>query len=665
MKSIRLKYLSLSIAAGVLTLASCNDFLDRVPLSSVTPHDYLNSETDLAAYAIQCYSTFPVLEAGWSMPRMTIADDNSDNQVTVDPNYNYFDKGRWRVPESDNNWSFEPIRNINYFFEEVLPKYEAGTLQGSEVNLKQYIGEMYFLRAYEYFKKLRVLGDFPIVTNTFRDNREELTQASKRRPRNEVARFILAQLDTAAAYMSNNPAGGKNRLTTNAALLFRSRVALFEGTWLRYHKGTPFVPGGPNWPGFEKDYNKGFSLDIDAESDFFLTEAMKSAKAVADQVTLTPNSHQMEPDASPEGWNSYYEMFVSPNMESLSEVIFWKAYKAGLSVTHSAGYRLVSGGGGVGLTKGFVDAFLMKNGKPYYAATPDCPYKGDLTVADQFTNRDERLPLFGVTEYTKLSLDDSVSAGKPRYPRITDLVEARVPTGFHMRKYLTYDPAQSPAINNTQDFGSIVFRGVEAYLNYIEACAVKNNSLDPDATRYWQAIRERAGVSTDIQATLMATDMAREGEGDWGAYSGGQLVSPLVYNVRRERRCEFIAEGMRWDDLKRWRSFDQIDGYIPKGFNLWGGEAYKNYKDKYVLLTEPESSSPNVSNRASGDYVCPYRVKQTNSMYNGYTWTKAYYLSPIGQDHFAQTASNMDDLSTSVIYQNPYWPVQSGQAAIE
>ena len=44
--------------------------------------------------------------------------------------------------------------------------------------IKHYIGEMYFLRAYQYFNKLVSLGDFPIVTEVLPDETEVLKEES-------------------------------------------------------------------------------------------------------------------------------------------------------------------------------------------------------------------------------------------------------------------------------------------------------------------------------------------------------------------------------------------------------------------------------------------------------------------------------------------------------
>ena len=62
------------------------------------------------------------------------------------------------------------------------------------------------------------------------DDYDAVREASKRRPRNEVARFILSDLDNAYNYMLPT-APVTNRLNRDCAALVKSRVALFEGTW--------------------------------------------------------------------------------------------------------------------------------------------------------------------------------------------------------------------------------------------------------------------------------------------------------------------------------------------------------------------------------------------------------------------------------------------------
>ena len=54
MKKI-IKYLFL-LTGGSFILTSCNDFLDREPLGSVTPDNFFFTENDLAAYAVKHYN---------------------------------------------------------------------------------------------------------------------------------------------------------------------------------------------------------------------------------------------------------------------------------------------------------------------------------------------------------------------------------------------------------------------------------------------------------------------------------------------------------------------------------------------------------------------------------------------------------------------------------
>ena len=89
---------------------------------------------------------------------------------------------------------------------------------------------------------------------------------------------------------------------------------------------------------------------------------------------------------------------------------------------------------------------------------------------------------------------------------------------------------------------------MEAYLNYLEAYYLRNGKVDGKAAQYWTAIRKRGGVDTDYEKTIRNTDMSKEV--DWAKYSGSTLVDATLFNIRRERRCEFIGEGMRWDDLR-------------------------------------------------------------------------------------------------------------------
>lgn len=666
------KYLFL-MAGSCIVLPSCNDFLDREPLDSVTPDKFFQTEGNLAAYAVKHYNF--TTHSGWGLG-IWANDNATDNQAATGYD-NKWIPGQWKTIETSDNdpWDFTAIREANYFFEEVLPK--ENEIKGA--NVSHYIGEMYFLRAKNYFDKVQTFGDFPIIKTTLPEEMEPLTEASKREPSYKVIDFILEDLKEAINRLSTTPPdGGKNRISKYAAYLLKSRVALYEASWLQYHKGTALVPGGPGWPGKAEDI-EGF--DIDAKIKEYLGIAKEAAQAVIKEVPLVNNTavnclDEIVPTDEPQYKmeNPYFAQFSANSLESYSEIILWRSYNmTDWNITHSAPFY-VRVGGNSGFTRQYVETFLCRDGKPIYASNS---YKGDKTLLDVRKNRDLRLQLFMMTPGEILS--PNVMNGIPDTladaPNILEIQEKRCVTGYQLRKGLSDNWYRD---GNTAIEGCPVYRAVEAYLNFIEADCMLNNgqSISTEAEDYWKVLRKRAGLPEDYMITVNATNL--DLENDWAVYSAGKKVTPLLYNIRRERRCELIEEGFRMNDLRRWRALDQVKNVVIQGVNLWEGELKDMYPKKdeqgkpipgtSLLVQEgTEGQQSNVSSYSnSGKYLCPYRATKTNNlMYDkGYTWCEAHYLTPIGIKHFRITAGTPNDLSTSIIYQNPGWPTEANQGAI-
>ena len=646
---------------GIFLFSSCEDFLNKEPIDAVTPETYLMTDADLTAYAVKQYSFTTHQGAGigiWAN------DNHTDNQTTSSYSTQWI-PGEWRVEDNpdDNSepYSWGNIYNCNYFLETVVPRYEEGVLTGSEEMIRHNIGEMYFLRAWNYFSKLKTFGDYPIVTETLPDDKQALIEASRRQPRHKVARFILEDLDRAIGFLSENPEGGTNRISRYVANLVKSRVALYEARWETYHAGTALVPNGPGWPGEPCDY------DAQSEISFFLSECKKSAQEVADVVPLAENTH-VGTDGAEKMNNPYFAQFGADNMSSYPEILMWRDYNIDMGLMHSTTFYLRVGGNS-GYTRQFMETFLMNNGLPVYAAGSN--YRGDATIEDVRTDRDERWLLFTMTPGETLTEGETDFRDTLSYlPNIVDIGERRNVTGYQLRK--GYSNHWCRDWNQSSE-GCPIFRAAEAYLNYIEASCMENGgaSVDGKAQGYWRQLRERAGLPGDYMITVNATDLSREG--DWAVYSAGQQVSPLLYNIRRERRCELMQEGMRMDDLKSWRALDQLDGtWQPEGFNLWGPN---DWEAKYATAAENGNSEKlvydgsdksNVSSPQLSTYLRPHEILNvpTNLMYGkGYDWCQAHYLNPIAIKHFRDTATDPGDLSTSVIYQNPGWPLIAQQGA--
>lgn len=660
------------LCAGAL-FSSCQ-FLDREPIDQISPDVYHTTADQLGGFTLNYYGTIFKNNSGWFAGVATF-DDGTDNQAAAGGNASMFLQDQWKVPTS-GGLGFNNIRNMNKFIEETEAKYAESRISGDDNLIKHYIGEAYVLRAMLYFDKLKAYGDFPIVLSELNID-ADLAEASKRMPRNEVARQILKDLDKAISLLQNNMSG-KLRITKNAALTLKSRVALYEGTFEKYHKGSGRVPGDANWPGKDKEWNKGKAFNQEAEVSFFLDEAMKAAKEVASAVSLTTqNSHEMNPSAKGQygGWNPYFDMFSSVDMSGYPEILMWRQFNSDISVAHLTSNKIRTGTA-TGWTRGLVESFLMKNGLPIYANGSG--YQGDKTIDMTKTNRDERLQLFIMGESDIIANDqnslDLANEGKAPAEQVS-LIEFGVPnlitsdaqtkdvTGYRQRKFYNYDPAMHLGQAFSDITGQILIRVEEAMLNYIEACYEKNNSIDATAESYWKALRNRAGITASIQETISATDMSYEANVsrpsyDWGAFSAGKAIDATLYSIRRERRNEFAGEGYRMDDLIRWAAMDQVKNYHVEGVNFWD-EMYKADKfydeDGNINFVSDGSDDSKISSKELSKYLRPYQINKKYNLYDGYTFYQAHYLSPFSTEEM-QLCSPDGSIENTYLYQNIYWP---------
>ena len=535
---------------------------------------------------------------------------------------------------------------------------------------------MYFLRAFEYFKKLQLFGDFPIITEPLVDNAASLVEASKRQPRNEVARFIIEDLERAAEFMKDVDKA-TTRINRDVALLIKSRVALFEASWLKNFAGTAFVPGGEGWPGAA--LHSGYAYpegSIEKEIEFFLKKATEAAKEVGDKYMnrLTQNTG-LVPQSATDPVNPILDMYAQEDLSNVPEVLMWRQYARGIE-THNINAAACRGNYRIGLTRGLVQNFLMQDGTPVYThgtySDGDGYYMGDKEIGNVRMNRDSRLSVFLKEPGQKnilFEVDNNegteVFMEEP-YPGITNSDSERgYVTGYVVRKGGSFN--RKYYANGGGYTAAVVFRATEALLNYMEASYLLNGSLDATAQNYWKALRRRAGMDEDFNKTIALTDMSKEAENDWGAYTAGKLVDKTLYNIRRERRCEFMAEGLRYMDLRRWRAMDQLmeNPYHIEGMHLWNTpmeEWYIGENGKSILIGDGSENS-NVSSKERSEYLRPFERYAAQPGYEGCTWKMAHYLQPIMVKQLQLTASTPGDVSTSVIYQNPYWPVTADQPA--
>lgn len=611
------------------SVASCN-FLDREPMDFGDENAYYKTVDDLELAVNDFYQILPKMEYLWGGP---YEDDNtSDNQCGNWPNNMFYPGDKKTVQQANSEWKFVNLRGINFFINKTKEQMDAGAITGTKEFIDHYWGEGFFFRAYEHFRLLRNYGDAPILEVMLPDDEATLAQASKRRPRNEVARFIIEDLKRAEELMMEN-APAEGRLSKDAARLLRARVALYEATWEKYHANTAFVPGNPKWVGASMYPDFQFKAgDAQKEIEYFLDEAIEAADLVA--------SHRALDD-------DYIAMFnrLTP-FSSNDEVILARYYQMGI-LSHSASNYLGRTGGGTGFTRALVNTFLMKNGLPIYADGRN--YGGDTYMLDEMKDRDERLvnsvKIAGSDIETVQGPDGTLVNDTIYYyrPQLTLSGNEASPTGYELKKWVSNEPGQQEQGQGTS--ATPILRAAEAYLIYLEAYYERHGNLGGNCDRYWTELRRRAGVDTDYNKTIAATDLSKEN--DLAVYSKGIEVDKTLYNIRRERRCELMGEGMRLDDLKRWRALDNMKDYQVEGMNLWD-EMYKMYDNGALNGV--------VSPSGVSNYIRPLQKTSTSVAYNGYNFPKPHYLEPIPISEFLLT---VDGSGNSTLYQNPGWPTKS------
>lgn len=632
---------NIGIALLLLTgmLVSCDDFLQREPLSYGSEASYFKTAYDYQLSVNAFYEYLPKNNTLWG--GLYTQDIKSDNQAGSGYQSIFLNDGNYKtVAQGSSGWYFSDMRAINFFLRKA--EETIGNISDDKTLANHYIGEGYWFRAYEHFRLLRTFGDAPILKTQLSDNQAVLAAASKRYPRNEVARFIIEDLEKAAEMMQTEaPASG--RLCKAAAYALISRVALFEATWEKYHAGTCFVPGNSKWVGAKSWPNYQFPAgSAEAEINYFLDKTIEYSAKVADERALDKDFVAM--------FTNWETQFGNDD-----EVILARYYQNGVAAHSCSAY--LKNGGGCGVTRAAVNSFLMKNGLPIYAEGSG--YQGDQTTYEELSGRDERLTATVRAAGSFINTEKDPTTGKYvndtiyyYRPQLWIAGNEKSTTGYDLQKWLSSDAIQQKQYYTTTAVP--LFRAAECYLNYIEAYYERHGNLGGNCDKYWKALRQRAGVDPDYQKAIQATDLAQEN--DLAIYSKGQLIDPTLYNIRRERRCELLAEGLRFDDLRRWRALDMMKNYQPEGMHLWNTPMEKMYDSKQVDATVVSQS--NVS-----EYIRPLQISSTSAAYQGYTFPKPHYLDPIPISEFLLNTSSDGVTPTaagmSMLYQNPGWPTEA------
>lgn len=119
-------------------------------------------------------------------------------------------------------------------------------------------------------------------------------------------------------------------------------------------------------------------------------------------------------------------------------------------------------------------------------------------------------------------------------------------------------PAQNEANQTTYDW--YVFRYAEVLLVFAEAKAELGTITQQDLDKSINLLRARLDEPGKFEMGRLTMNPAADPLATVnGAPRYGYAISPLLYEIRRERRIELAFEGFRWDDICRWKAGKLIE----------------------------------------------------------------------------------------------------------
>ncbi|RYY30438.1 MAG: RagB/SusD family nutrient uptake outer membrane protein [Chitinophagaceae bacterium] len=506
----------------IVTLTNCSKVLDIPNLSGYDPNLVWNDPNLANAYLGNIYeSTF----GNWNVG----ADNQSDQLGGIAfqaNNINTVSAGPLvAIPGAGNNdWTnnYTRIRLIN----QGIVSSKSGALTDAVRN--NLLGQFYFLRAYTYFGMVRTYGGVPYVKQP-----QDRYADSLNIPRNSTAEcfdFIIQDLDSAFMLLPRRILASSadwGRIDGNFARAMKGRVLLYKAS-------PQFNPSNP-W------------------NNMYWNDAYTSTKLAYD--SLAAQGYKLVDD--------YSQIALS---ERNAEVIF--------SVTNlfpnkvaawDNGVRpgsLSRGAASTGPTWEMVKSYPMKDGKMFNDPSGLYYKTEDDLLQSYWLDRDPRFeksilwnaalyPVAGTPsgyrQYTSVGIADALDNYGVNPNTSTRSQNNNRYTGFFIRKHSNLSLTQAQVQQYDVDY--VVMRFAEVMLNYAEAA--NETGRTAEAHEMLREIRRRAGINAGADNNYGLIPVASREE--------------MRNQIINERNVELSFEGFRFNDLRRWRMYDVLDGQQKHG----------------------------------------------------------------------------------------------------
>lgn len=406
-------------------------------------------------------------------------------------------------------WAWDVLRNINYFLDNC---YNNPSVPAATINA--YVGVAKYFRALFYFNMVKQYGDVPWYGHALGITDADMYKPKD--PRTLVMDSIVADLDFAIANVAAAPDNSSSTITKWVALALKSRVCLFEGTFRKYHA----------------------ELNLTETANAFLNNSLDASSQI-----ISSGSYKLHNTGKPA--SDYRDLFTTEAPWS-EEVILAVTYSNSLKLWSQLNQYFTSPtlGNRSSLNKQFIDTYLNQDGSRF----TDQSSFDTIFFVNEMKNRDPRLQQTIRCNGYKRS---DGSSAPPDY--------AYTFTGYQIKKYTLDDKSLDFKSQNNNSIP--IFRYAEILLNYAEAKAELGQFTQADWNSTIQPLRARAGIAnTAYPATadpyLQTTYFPN-------------ISDPALLEIRRERGVEMVCEGLRFDDIRRWKAgnlmtMPYLGVYVPQ-----------------------------------------------------------------------------------------------------
>ncbi|MHC0443212.1 RagB/SusD family nutrient uptake outer membrane protein [Flavobacterium sp. 3-210] len=535
--------------ALVIGFGSCDDYIDKEPLSDYLSSNFYNNEAAIKQGASGAYQSL-YMESS-QLPFFTLydmytpmgierADNNAIGINNVALENNFIVEAQWA------NF-YKGVARSNTVLEGAQPYVNELSDKA-----KQYLAEIKVIRATHYHYLTALYGDVPFFTKSVTPEEQK---AIARTPWTEIVDYLLNDLEEASTQLPWQ-ASEFGRIDKSYALGLKARMALYAGSWCKEGFGEKGVKNP-------------------AKAAVYFDIAAQTARRI-----MLESGRALDPN--------FDDLFTRAGQltgAAKKENIFALAYSDQSSKkTHYQSFgemaRTVGGQSGRFPTQLLVDTYEMANGKRIDEVGSGYDPK------NPFANRDPRLKL-------------SIYTHKDRIISNNGGVKLNIVMDLYKPTTLSFDAAgNSTSITNLDYTGSVAQYGYiqsgVGYLwrkyNYFNDEIVSEASYNILMMRYAEILLIYAEAKIELnQIDATVTGAINEVRNRVNMPST-TLADPakLRQLVRRERKVELAREaGLHFFDMRRWRTGALENAEKTYGFPIATGvnAATNTYPDGYSQVT--------------------------------------------------------------------------------